>query len=444
LSATFQEKIGLTGVELTRERVRFWGIRSGLSVLDQGLASGAGFLLNLFLARWLTSDGYGAFAVGFTTVLFFFGFHTALLLEPMSVMGPATYSAQMVEYFLTHLKLHTVLVIILSAALLLAAGVAAWTGAQKELIRALAGSAIALPFLLLLWLVRRMCYVVHRPSMAVWGSGGYLVSILLGLWFLRSKDLLDVFSAFLLMAAASIPAAVVLLLQLHVIGGKLPRPVSWKQVLAENWRYGRWLVASAVLFTITSQVQTYAAAGFLGLEAAGILRAMQIPSLLMTQIVTAVGLMTLPAMAQDFGVGLIDRLRKKAAICALALTAMAVSYALLLAIFAKPLEHILYGGKFASVSWLIPVLGLVPVFTAFATGFSMALRAVQKPHFDLVANAISAPIGLITAVVFIRVWGVGGAALSMAAGFAVYALVFFFSFWRWTTQVTIAQSAASC
>jgi O-antigen/teichoic acid export membrane protein len=183
-------------------------------------------------------------------------------------------------------------------------------------------------------------------------------------------------------------------------------PVSWKQVLVENWRYGRWLVASAVLFTITSQIQTYAAAGFLGLGTAGILRAMQIPSLLMTQIVTAVGLMTLPAMAQDFGVGLIDRLRKKVVLCTLALTAMAVSYALLLAIFAKPLERILYGGKFAPVSWLIPVLGLVPVFTGFATGFSMALRAVQKPHFDLVANAISAPIGLITAVVFIRVWGV--------------------------------------
>ena len=64
MSATFQEKIGLVAVELTRERVRFWGIRSGLSVLDQGLTSGAGFLLNLFLARWLTSDGYGAFAVG--------------------------------------------------------------------------------------------------------------------------------------------------------------------------------------------------------------------------------------------------------------------------------------------------------------------------------------------------------------------------------------------
>jgi O-antigen/teichoic acid export membrane protein len=442
LSATFQEKIGLAGVELTREGVRFWGIRSGLSVLDQGLTSGAGFLLNLFLARWLTSDAYGAFAVGFSTVLFLFGFHTALLLEPMSVMGPAGYEAQIVEYFLTYLKLHTLLAVILSVALFLTAGVAAWSGAQRELIRALVGSAIALPFLLLLWLIRRMCYVVHRPSMAAWGSGGYLVSILLGLWVLRALNYLDVFAAFLLMAASSIPAAVVLLWQLGMIRAKFQTPISWKQVLVENWNYGRWLVGGTVLFTITGQIQTYAAAGLLGLGAAGILRATQIPSLLMTQVVTAVGLMMLPAMAHDFGVGRIDRLRKKAALCTLALTGMAVTYALVLALFAKPLEHILYGGKFASVSWLIPALALVPVFAAFATGFSMTLRAVQKPHFDLIANAVSAPVGLITAVVFIRVWGIGGAALSMVAGFAVYALVFFCSFMRWTARTTLRRNAA--
>jgi len=174
------------------------------------------------------------------------------------------------------------------------------------------------------------------------------------------------------------------------------------------------------------------------------LRAMQLPSLIMTQIVTAVGLMALPTMARDFGVGEIDRLRRKAVLSGFFLTSMALLYVGILTIFAAPLERMLFGGKFASDSWLIPVLGSIPVFTAFATGFSMALRAVQKPHFDLAANAISAPIGLITALIFIRVWGVGGAALSIVAGFATYSLVFFFSFRRWSIQVAMSRSAASC
>jgi len=78
---------------------------------------------------------------------------------------------------------------------------------------------------------------------------------------------------------------------------------------------------------------------------------------------------------------------------------------------------------------------LVPVCTGLAIGFSMAVRASQKPHFDLVANAISAPVGLITAAVFIRLWGLNGAAFSVVAGFAAYAAVFCWSFTRSTQQV---------
>jgi O-antigen/teichoic acid export membrane protein len=65
----------------------------------------------------------------------------------------------------------------------------------------------------------------------------------------------------------------------------------------------------------------------------------------------------------------------------------------------------------------------------------MALRALQKPHFDLLANAVSAPIGLITAVLFIKTWGLAGAAVSVVAGFAAYALVFFCSFVKCTKQM---------
>src|ERR1700686_3418794 len=67
---------------------------------------------------------------------------------------------------------------------------------------------------------------------------------------------------------------------------------------------------------------------------------------------------------------------------------------------------------------------------AFGTGFSMALRAVQKPHFDLVANAVMAPTRILTAVVFIKLWRIGGAALSLAAGSATMGAVFFLSFIR--------------
>jgi O-antigen/teichoic acid export membrane protein len=399
--------------------------------MDQGLSSGAGFVLNLFLARWLDREAYGAFAVAFATLLFLFGFHTALLLEPMSVVGPSTHSGRMIGYFLAQLRLHCVLTVLLSGVLLVTAAIIAAAGGHAKLVAATAGSALALPFLLLLWMVRRMCYVVLRPSLALWGSAGYLLFIALGLVVLHGSHLLGPFSAFVLMGTASIPAALFPLWQLGVISVNT-ESFSWREALQENWSYGRWLIAGTILFAFANQAQTYIVAGLMGLGAAGILRALQIPSLVMTQIVTAFGLLVLPSLATEFGLGHIHRLRKKAVLTTIFLTVASVMNAAILWTAAKPIEQLLYGGKFSSYSWLIPTLGLVPVFTGFAMGFSMALRACQKPHFDLLANAVAAPVGLATAFLFIRAWGLGGAVVSLILGYAAYAAVLFASFVNWT------------
>jgi len=430
-------------LELTPERFRVWGIRSVLSVLDQGLTSGAGFLVILFLARWLDNEAYGAFAVAFATLLLLSGFHSALLLDPMSVVGPANHSGQTVGYFQAQLKLHGILVVTLSVLLLLTSAAMAIAGVHRELVLALVGSALALPFLLLLWLVRRMCYVVHRPAMAVWGSAGYLASMMLGLFALHAKNLLNPFWVFVLMGATSVPVVLLLLWQLRLLTGSPVSPYSWKLAFRENWNYGRWILGSAVLYAVVGQTQTYMTAAFLGLGAAGIFRAVQIPSMVMTQVVNAVGLLVLPSMSSEWGVGRVDKLKKKALLSTSLVTAISLAYAFTLAIFAKPVERLLFGGKFSDHAWLIPVLALVPVCTGFAMGFSMALRASQKPHFDLLANAVSASVALISALVSIRAWGLAGAAISVVAGFGAYALTYFWSYKRWSNSAELLAGSTA-
>jgi O-antigen/teichoic acid export membrane protein len=420
----------LSTLEITPTRLRVWGIRSLLSVLDQGLTSGASFLLNLFLARWLTGEDYGVFAIAFVTLLFVSGYHNVLLLEPMTVLGPARYSSEMTAYLFAQLKVNAVVVVCLSGMMLLTAGAMSVFGGQHALITATVASALALPFLLLFWLVRRMCYVVKRPAIAAWASAGYFVLVLAGLFAMHEMSHVDTSRAFLLVAVASVLAVLVPLRQLGLLrtGGLVACP--WGKVVAENWQYGRWLVASTTLLSISSQAQTYLAAAMLGLSAAGTLRAMQIPALAMTQIITATGVLMLPPMSSEFGIGRPDKLREKAMVSTLGLTAMATAYAVLLALFAKPLERILFDGKFASYAWLIPVLGLVPVCTGFTLGFSIAQRASQRPHYELLANAVAAPVALVTALVFTKLWGITGAAISLVAGYATIGLVLCYSFVR--------------
>ena len=434
MNSTVHTTPRLLGFELTANRVRTWGIKSGVSIVDQGLVSGAGFLLSFLLARWLSSEAYGAFAVAFATLLFLSGFHNVLLLEPMSVMGPARYSNQASAYLAAQLKIHKLLGSLLAGALLLTALLMKLLEANRELAMATAASAFALPFFLMLWLVRRMAYMVQRPAIAGWASAGYFLLTLFGLLVLHTRNVLTPTTAFFVLGSAGLLSVALPLRQLGMLGARTVDPCSWRAVAQENWNYGRWLVLSTALFSLAAQIQTYLVAGFLGLGAAGIFRAMQVPSLVMTQIVIAVGLLVLPSMSYEFGLGQLAQLRKKAVLASAFVTLLALGYAAFLALFADSIEHLLYGGKYSGYVRLIPILGLVPVCTGLAIGFSMAVRASQKPHFDLVANAISAPAGLITAAVFIKLWGLNGAALSLVAGFAAYAAVFCWSFKR-STQI---------
>jgi O-antigen/teichoic acid export membrane protein len=402
--------------------------------MDQGLTSGAGFAVNLLLARWMAPEVYGAFAVAFAGFLFVSGFHNVLLLEPMSVLGPSRYAKRLPTYFRAQIVVHLVLVGPLSALALLASLVLWRIATGSPLSGAVLGAGLTLPFLLLFWLVRRMCYVVYRPSAAALGSGLYLSFVAAGLFVLGHYAWLGPFTAFLLMGCGSTVASGLLLWRLGLGESETTAEpnVSWRVALRENWGYGRWLVGSAVLFAVTSQTQTLLAAGILGLGAAGILRAMQIPSLVMVQIITAAGLVVLPSFSYDFGRGRAEQLRHKAMIVSLGLAIVALCFAATLALFAGRVEHLLFGGKYAAYAWLMPVLALVPAANGISIGYSMALRALQRPHFDLISNIFAAPVAVVSAFFLMRWWGLAGAAASLALSFAILSVVTIVFFQRST------------
>ena len=304
----------VSSLRLTRARLRFWGMKSALTLVDQGLTSIAGFGVNLMLARWLAPELYGAFAVVFAAFIFISGFHNVLLLEPLSVMGPSRHVHRLPNYFRAQIAVHAILVGVLALAGLLA-GIILWRIAPNSpLVSAVFGAALVLPVLLLLWLARRMCYVMQRPEIAVCGSAANFVVIVAGLAALYYSGRVNSFNTFLLMGGASLIATWILIRRLGLSFKSEAgiEAVSWRSVLRENWKYGRWLVGSTVLLSITIQTQMFLVAGFLGLGAAGVLRAMQLPSLVTTQVVMATGLLIIHAFSYDFGSGRIKQLRRKA------------------------------------------------------------------------------------------------------------------------------------
>jgi O-antigen/teichoic acid export membrane protein len=368
----------------------------------------------------------------FAGFLFIYGFHNVLLLEPLSVLGPSRYQEKLSGYFRVQLTIEIILVAVLSPVTLLT-GLVWWRIAPgSALASATVGAALALPFLLVLWLVRRMCYVLHRPAIAAAGSALYLASVVAGLSALRHWGWLGSFTAFLPMGCGSIAATGLVLWQAGLMdrGRGLEPAVPWRIALRENWDYARWLAGSTVLYYIVSQVQLLLTAAYLGLAQAGVLRAILLPASVMTQAITAADMVVLPGLSRDFGRGSIRRIFQKAEVVSFLLGGSALCFVALLSAFAVPAEHLLYGGKYGAYAWLIPVLALVPAASGFAAGYSTALRASQKPYFELLANSVAAPVAVVSGFLFIRWWGLAGAAASMVLGFGFYMLCNCVTFYR--------------
>jgi O-antigen/teichoic acid export membrane protein len=410
--------------------MRKWGVQGGTSILDQGVLSGTNFVINILLARWLSPAGYGAFAVAFALFLFLSGFHNAVILEPMSVFGPAAYADHLRAYFRGQLRISLVST---SLGGLVLVGVGFALGRPGGVIdpavgSALTGVGVAMPLILFMWLTRRYAYVAHDPPRALAGSCLYMFGALPAVVLLRQAGALSPFSGYMIMGGASLVSALYVS-RIWLLGGpaQSDRHVSdWRRLVKEQWGYGKWISAASVLSAAGGQVQTVML-GFIALSGAAVLRAMQNFTLPMAQAITSISILGLPFLAESYGRGEVRGVVRRGMVLTLLLFGAALAYEVVLLALHQPLELLLYEGKFAEYSWMIPLLGLVPVFSAFSTGYSLILRAARWPEHYLVVAGVAAAGGLTSMIVFTRAWGVWGTAASVSMSYlcglvATYAL----------------------
>ena len=430
---------GDSGSSTTRLRsVAFWLRQAGSSVADQGVFSGASFLVQVLLARWLGPAEYGAFAVAFSIYLVLLGFHNALILEPMLVFGPAHHAQRLDRYVRELVRMHAVVTGPLGLATALGALAVVH---DRSLERALLATGLALPLTLLVWLARRIPYLRTDPAGALRASAAYAVAMLAGVGFLRIAGGLSAASAWLVLALA---AAIASLASGMPVGRGKPAAggePGLHAAFAEHWRFGRWIVAAALVNLGTGQLQVILIGAVAGLEAAGALRAMLIPGLsLTTQASMALGQLLIPVMARDYARGDWQAFERKTKLIIVSLTAIALVYEAGLTAFAKPLVALLYGERYVHAAWLLPILGLSGVFTAAATGFTFSLRAIQKSETLFVVAVTAGPVGILAAVSFTPLMGLGGAAGGVLCYYAAGLAVTLLLYRRWIAEARFSLS----
>jgi O-antigen/teichoic acid export membrane protein len=422
--------------ELQARKSRWWAGKAFWAVLDQGLFATSNFVLGVLLARWLTPEQFGSFAVAHSGFLLAGTLHSGLFSEPMLVFASARHATRFSAYLDILLHAHWRLTG-LGSVLLIGAALICWFLGSPPLAGALLGAAVAAPFILFGWLVRRACFSCLQPRWAAMGGTLYLVLLLAAISLLKWLGLLSAFAAFFVTGGAGLISGFWILSRLRRDSSAATTVgPSRGEVFRDHWSYGRWAVASSALSWIPGNIYSIVLPAFAGLEAAGALRALSNLAMPIMHANGALATLLIPALGSVRGRPAFDRVVRTALG---AFVAGSLAYWLLLTSFRTPIIAWLYRGAYSDTTSLVPAMALLPLVAACMAVLGSALRVLERPQLVFRAYVISVAATVTIGIPLVARWGVKGAVAGLvlssattAAASGVYLLAHKGRASRWT------------
>jgi len=406
-AGSIRESVSPLRRALTSKRSRF----VAFSVVDQIFVSGSNVLLNILLARWLAKSDFGAFAVLFSIFTLISGFHNALLIEPMSVLGGGLFRRSLGVYNGHSLRLHG-LICLLFVPVSVIAGFALVSAGQSPI--ALAGSLFAGVALVPLYmLLRRAAYVAREYGTAALAGVLYIGSVMLAMYAMREILFLSWKTAFAAQAIGAVLGAGILRLRLARSSIADNEDLHLRTVLREHWKYGRWAISTTIVFWLSAEAYSIIIGLLLGASEVAGFRAVLNISMLLPNFVIALSVLVLPRAAARF-----DQ-RASAGVHRLVISfvalscAVAIGYGACLLVGGEALLGLLYGHQYRALAPILPVLVCNLLLITISQGFQMGLRAMNAPREIFLGFATA---GLCTCTVGLAatlVWGVRGAGIGL-------------------------------
>lgn len=388
----------------------FWGVG------DQALMSGANFITMVLLARGLAPAAFGWFTLAYTFLLLANSVQAALFTQPHNVLGTplagmpeATRQSDQYRAYTTSTALGQALFLLAMALpVALAARVAASAGwAESGLLAWLLAAMVA-------WqaqeFVRRVLYTEGRLGAAfandIIGYGGQALAVA-GLW---GMGRLTETAALGALAATSLAAAALGSWQLRLSFGATVD----LEVLAQNWAFGKWLLAQEMVsYWIAAQLYLFLAALLVGPAAAAMVKVAQV--LFGPLRVIALWLdTTLPiAFARTLraaGAPAVGRQLQHT--CAVLIPTIS-AYCLGVAIFAEPLLGLVYGESYREGAAVLRLFALYALVSAIQLIVCSALRARQLTRSMFLSTAYAGLVALGAGWLLVLALGTEGAVLGM-------------------------------
>jgi O-antigen/teichoic acid export membrane protein len=389
------------------------------SIADQVFAVAGTFLANVVLARTQTKAQYGMFALTYSVFSFLAGLHNAAILEPYTVYGSGRYRARYSGYLRVTARNHAVVGLLLTGGVLGACLAFMWTAPALES-RALIGLGLTIGILLSGAFLRRAFYLQREADFAAKTSLVFLGVVAGGLWLAWKARRLDSFSVFLILALGWIAAGACYAKRLHwgesSEGFREAEPHYWR----DHWNYMKWVLATALVFQLTTQGYYWLVAGILSVGDVAGLKAIYLLVAPIEQVFAALSYVVLPMMSAHSAAnrpGSFVSLLKRYSAASVGATAL---FALLIRAAGRPVMHVLYAGKYDDLASLLFTLALLPVVMGVGHAMNNALKALEKPRLVFFAYACSGAATFLGGVPLVRHFGLRGAVYGMLLSGATY------------------------
>ena len=387
------------------------------AIADQGQFAASNFAFNVLLAKWLVPSEFGLFALTYSALLLVGTVHTSLIVEPMLIFGSGRYGHQLRQYFAAILRGHAAFSLVVAVALGFIALSLRFAGAHQFAAASMSG-ALAAPFVFLLWVGRRACYVVREPRLAAAGGFFYMVATLVGGYALGYHGMLTAPTALAWLATVSLGSSAWLFFSLRRRIQQTNERVRLQVFLLDHWVYGRWALFANAMAWFPGSISLFFLSWRASLASAGVLKALMNLVLPVMHVNAALATLLVPSLVrlkvdEQFGATLRATTLVVAGTCA--------GYWVMLAVFHKQIVRFVYGDLYLPHSGLLLLLGALPLMSAISMIYGAAIRSLERPDRLALAQAMGATTAIVLGYLAVIRWDLLGAIVGTLSGYTVAA-----------------------
>jgi O-antigen/teichoic acid export membrane protein len=399
-------------------------------IVDQALYSVTTFVTGVLLARTLSTSDYGIYVLAVTLVLMILGVQRALVSVPYTVRRAkhesnelGAYGGSVLLHELTLLTICAIVCLVLLAFARSGALNAPMMGAFALAVVGVLFRDFVRAFLLSSLNVGR----VLRIGIAVNVLQLAMLALLAGLERLAPT------SAFVVIGACSAVPALLVYWRSAPISFDRTR---FARDFAANFKLGRWIVGSSLLFALGTQSYAWLLALFGNGEAVAVFGVASFLAGVLNPLQQAITAYLLPAMTVN-GAGSrkedVVRGMYRAVIC---LGALYAAWLLVGALFGERLLTAVYSDRYAGSGAVLLLLIASAFVSAITAPVNTALDALERPDVSFRTLAAGLAVTVVCGTLATVKWGVHGAALGVLLSNAATCVLR----WRAVTKLLSSRS----